>query len=178
MSSTEVHLDLPADPSVIADARRFAQDFLSRWGASNLEDTVCLLVSEVVTNSVVHGGTSVRLTLRRDGDGLRVEVRDGSDSMPLMKRYSDTATTGRGLRILDALASAWGSVAEGSGKLVWFEVRSVFEGLGDADHGQVGETRIESPPGEVVASTPVRQTRSDYREDGRPVNRVLIRSGR
>jgi hypothetical protein len=83
-----------------------------------------LLVSELVTNAMLHGGTSSELTVRIDEGVLRAEVRDGNSSLPHVKHYSETATTGRGLLIVQALSAAWGTTPEGAGKVVWFELNA------------------------------------------------------
>lgn len=81
-------------------------------------------MTELVTNAVLHAGTDVRVALRRDEDTLRVEVADGSAAAPARRRYADDAQTGRGLLLLDALATSWGvdPLPAGEGKVVWFEV--------------------------------------------------------
>jgi GAF domain-containing protein/anti-sigma regulatory factor (Ser/Thr protein kinase) len=83
------------------------------------------LVSEVVTNAVLHAGTAITLMVRRQGDDVLVEVADGSPTFPSRRRFSPDATTGRGLLLLDSLAGSWGTERRGGGKIVWFTVPSV-----------------------------------------------------
>ncbi len=95
---------------------------LSAWGNAELTETAELLASEVVTNAVLHAGTDIEVRARALPPGVRIEVRDGSHTLPGLRNYDDSATTGRGLGLLDALASSWGVEATRNGKVVWFDV--------------------------------------------------------
>lgn len=102
-------------------ARRFVRTTLG--GSTADVDTVLLLVSEIVTNAVLHARGVIRLVVE-DRDGVaRVEVHDGSPMPPRMRRFPLISATGRGLRLLDQLSLTWGVQAvPGEGKIVWFEV--------------------------------------------------------
>lgn len=119
---TQAVLTLPPHPRSAADARRFVDHVLAVWRCPDLRDTAQLLVSELVTNSVRHAGTPVRLTVRRADGGLRVEVADGSKGRPRPHLPDAGAEAGRGLFLLDQLARAWGVRDERGGKAVWFEL--------------------------------------------------------
>jgi PAS domain S-box-containing protein len=83
---------------------------------------VALVVSEVVTNAVVHAGTAIGLSVQVFGGRVRVEVQDGSPHLPDRREQSPMAGFGRGLMLIESVVDAWG-VARGShGKTVWFEV--------------------------------------------------------
>jgi len=86
-----------------------------------------LLVSELVTNAVVHAHGPVELRVWAVPDLVRVEVRDGSRSAPRIRDYGPESTTGRGVRMLDNLASSWGVELGSSGKIVWFELAATDE---------------------------------------------------
>ena len=103
-------------------ARRFVAETLERWQCGDVLDTVMLLVSELVTNAVIHAGSDVDLSVRLLPDVVRVEVIDTSDVMPAPRDAADHETSGRGLAILDAMSSAWGVDPLPGGKRVWFEV--------------------------------------------------------
>ncbi len=117
--------------STVAAARRWARGELESWDADGFEWELSQLLTEVVTNAVLHARTAVHVVLEYDGDSGRVrcEVTDGSPVMPRVRRHSLEATTGRGLRLLDQVASTWGTSRAGDGKTVWFEV----DGTGGAD---------------------------------------------
>ncbi len=103
--------------------------FLGTVGRPDLGETASLLVSEVVTNAVLHAGTPVDLSLSYDSQGLHVRVADGSIHMPTRRRYGATAGTGRGLLMLEELVDDWGVTAQITGKTVWFRLSSVDPAL-------------------------------------------------
>lgn len=109
-------------PSSAADARRFLDQTLGGWNCNALLDASRLLVSELVTNAVLHARTDLELVLRLTPHGVRVEVHDSSAATPVPRRYDDDAMTGRGLALVEELAARWGVDAEGDGKSVWFEL--------------------------------------------------------
>lgn len=88
----------------------------------DLADTAELLVSELVTNAVLHAGTEVAVEASVDGTSLRVEVRDGSSHLPSPRAYGRLASTGRGLHLLEALVDQWGVDRDPPGKRIWFEL--------------------------------------------------------
>jgi len=121
-------LELLSTPQAAGTARRHVRGLLSGNGCS--EDDVSsavLLTSEVVTNAVLHGSPPIVLRLRHWGASLRVEVRDaGAAFGSASKGSSDlTAEGGRGLALIEALATSWGRTAHDDvpiGKSVWFEI--------------------------------------------------------
>ena len=119
------HLHLAGHLAEVGRARRLATDWAGRTGCD--PDELALLVTEVATNALRHGGPGVDLWLRPlPGGGLRVELIDGrSDALPRMRRPDADAEGGRGLMIVAALARAWGSERLSAGKCVWFELDPV-----------------------------------------------------
>lgn len=118
-------LVLPAEAASARSARRWAAHQVVQMGRQDLVDVVELLVSEVVTNSILHAGTTVRVMIRPFlRRGIRVDVWDGSRVRPRHPfGYGPEATTGRGTQLLAQLASSWGSVpAADGGKVTWFLV--------------------------------------------------------
>lgn len=113
---------LPAEPVSARKARRVVLDALTEWSLDGLGDEAALLVSEVVTNAVLHAGGVIDLAVRRTGEGVRVEVRDRSVTMPSPRSYAGDSVTGRGLEILDLTAANWGAELSDDGKVVWFEL--------------------------------------------------------
>ena len=124
-----IELPLPARPSSSREARLWVSARLSELRLEPLADAVELLTSEVVTNALIHAGTPMVLRLRREGPGVVIEVQDGSSLPPARRHYSATATTGRGVEVLDSLADAWGWRPDDDGKTVWFRVLHAREAL-------------------------------------------------
>lgn len=81
-----------------------------------------LLTSEVVTNAFVHGSGTVRVGCAADQLTVRVQVTDDSRLRPSVRPARLDAEGGRGMFLVDALASAWGITDTPDGKIVWFEV--------------------------------------------------------
>lgn len=114
---------LPRDPASARAARRFVHDALACVDAEDLEDTVTLLVSELVTNAVVHAGSEVEVLVRLTPAAVRVEVSDASDVSPVARLAGEEDTSGRGLGLVESLARRWGiDPSPAGGKTVWFEV--------------------------------------------------------
>ncbi|MCL9794260.1 ATP-binding protein [Frankia sp. AgKG'84/4] len=85
-------------------------------------DTAVLLTSETLTNAIVHGGTAAHLVVRTSAGGVRVEVTDGSRRPPVDTPADTDATHGRGVGLINSLATRWGVRRHPPGKTVWFEV--------------------------------------------------------
>lgn len=101
----EIRQVLPADPRSVALARRCVVAVLDDWDQATAVEVVVLLVSEVVTNAVLHAGSAVELVVRRQPRRVRVEVADASPRSPQQRTWSDEAsTTGRGVDLVDMLA--------------------------------------------------------------------------
>ena len=116
-------LDLEPERQNVSRARKFAVEHTAAVGGEGTADTVELLVSELVTNAILHAGTEVGLRLSYDEGMLRVEVRDASPAKARQRHYGTGATTGRGLELIDALATDWGIDTDANGKTVWFTLR-------------------------------------------------------
>ena len=118
-----VETTLPCDGSAPGSARRLVLDGCRSAGLrGDALDSAELLVSEVVTNAVIHGRSDVRLRLLVSACSVRVEVADDNSRHPAAQPREDDALDGRGLTIVDMVASAWGVVDDGVGKTVWFEI--------------------------------------------------------
>jgi hypothetical protein len=123
-------LVLRGPDGAVARSREFTRAVLHDWGwlpappgerLMRAED-VLLMVSELVTNACLHAGGPHELLLRRLGPVLRVEVSDGSQQSPVLRTVRDPALPGgHGLRVVDRLSLAWGSVPTSWGKTVWLE---------------------------------------------------------
>ena len=112
---------LPAQDRSPGTARRAVQEALTAAGLEVMLDDALLLVSELVTNAVVHAGTELELLIDI-GPGLaRIEVIDHGPGLPVRHGDpDDTREDGRGIFLLDALAQEWGTRHFAGGKSVWF----------------------------------------------------------
>jgi anti-sigma regulatory factor (Ser/Thr protein kinase) len=142
----QVQLEVRPDPAEVARARKWARSRLAGSGIQADEpiaETLILLVSELVTNAVVHTGRPAVLRLSlpgtaADGATVRLEVADRSDRAPVPRCPDSDATGGRGLALVDGLADRWGWSREGAGKRIWCEL-----------------DRCERPSGTAACSTTV-----------------------
>jgi anti-sigma regulatory factor (Ser/Thr protein kinase) len=109
-----------AEPTSATAARRFVRQTLTASGiSSNIADRAELIVSELVTNAVLHAGAGPVVSIRIGGDDVRIEVEDTSATAPVMREYGLDASTGRGLRVVSTAASEWGVHSTAVGKSVW-----------------------------------------------------------
>ena len=119
-------VQLPGDTIAPRQARAFIRDILREWRVEEeTSDAAELCVSELVTNAVIHTGTSAELTAQLDEEFLTVLVRDGgtSGSVRTPQRPPDPMTiSGRGLGLVDAVATAWAAEENADGTTVWFEI--------------------------------------------------------
>jgi anti-sigma regulatory factor (Ser/Thr protein kinase) len=120
--AAKVRLELEARPQSAADARRAVASLLGASDLDELVDTAVLLTSEVVTNAILHARSNVVVIIVVTPPIVRVEVSDDAERYPEMRRADEEATSGRGMTLVDALASAWGVQPANGGKCVWFEV--------------------------------------------------------
>ena len=117
-------IELAPTPASVAQARRWSEAVLLELGAMEIADTMALLVSELVSNVVLHARTPCSLRIVTDLDRIRVEVTDGSDRLPgRIERTDPLAQSGRGLQLVHGLSSAYGCDPQpAGGKRVWFEL--------------------------------------------------------
>jgi PAS domain S-box-containing protein len=112
--------DLPADPAIVASARRQVAERLANWGLHDAAFTTELVVSELVTNAIRHAQSPIQLRLIRDRT-LICEVSDGSSTAPHLRRARAFDEGGRGLLLVSRLALRWGSRQTPHGKTIWAE---------------------------------------------------------
>ncbi|MDX3693295.1 ATP-binding protein [Streptomyces europaeiscabiei] len=141
MQVLQVQLEIRPDPAEVGRARRWARSRLAGSGigdAEPLAETLILLVSELVTNAVVHTGRPAVLRLLLSGlrDGaigkVRLEVADTSACPPTPRCADGDETGGRGLALVEVLADRWGWSYEGIGKRIWCELDRVVPGVAGA----------------------------------------------
>ncbi|SEM44766.1 SpoIIE family protein phosphatase [Streptacidiphilus jiangxiensis] len=114
-------LDLSDDPEVVGEARRFVRATLAAWQLTGLTDVAQLLVSELVSNALLHAGHPTQLRLIRDRV-LSIAVADTDARVPRVRHADADDEGGRGMLLINELAYRWGSRATAGGKLVWLEL--------------------------------------------------------
>ncbi|MGA5117779.1 ATP-binding protein [Streptomyces pseudogriseolus] len=119
---TEASWTLDGDPRAVRTVRTLAARRLAEWGLDGLVDVTELIVSELTTNAVRHGGGPVGLRLLRDKT-LTVEVSDGGAALAPHPRLALTTDEGgRGLHLVAKLSRRWGVRPVPGGKVVWAEL--------------------------------------------------------
>ncbi|MFD3564684.1 SpoIIE family protein phosphatase [Streptomyces sp. NPDC058686] len=134
-----------AEPERVAAARRQVRELLHDWSDEDQVDSAVLMVSEMLTNVLVHtDGDALLVTEVTGGPSarrLRAEVADASDDLPHKRHPGELASSGRGLVLMELLADRWGVDPRGEGKSIWFE-------LYEPSAGVSRETPEGSPPAE------------------------------
>ncbi|WP_046508631.1 ATP-binding protein [Streptomyces odonnellii] len=118
-----------ADLAAVPEVRHALRQMLRHWRERDSAEVAELLVSELVTNALVHTEQGAVVTATVADSRLRVEVRDFVASLPAPQATSgalppvaEDATNGRGLALVRSLADDWGVRARPLGKVVWFEM--------------------------------------------------------
>jgi len=138
-------LRLEPVPTSAAVARHAVADAVTATGRADLADTAGLLVTELVTNAIVHARTAILVTVAATSEGVRVEVTDASPHLPVQRGYGTSATTGRGVRVVEMLAERFGTEAiTGNGKTVWFELGTTSAPAVPGDHKHGPELEEET----------------------------------
>lgn len=109
------------EPTAPREARHFVRSLLDD-DADHLVATIELLVSEMVTNAVVHTTSAPTVDIQLTNDMVRVEVYDDDPTLPKARVPDEESVGGRGLVLLESLAGSWGADPIGGGKVVWFEI--------------------------------------------------------
>jgi CheY-like chemotaxis protein len=122
--AADATLRLSEDITSAARARRFVEEQCAAWGFDAVLDDALLVVSELVTNAVIHGKSEAELRLVPTDDILRVEVADDGPASPDPQLAGADDEHGRGLFLIGVLSTAWGTeAAPGGGKVVWADLR-------------------------------------------------------
>jgi hypothetical protein len=142
----------PASPAV---ARAYSDHVLAEKGCSDdVRADARLVVSELVTNAVLHARTTIELNVFVGDDALRIEVSDQGRDRPQI--WAHDGTSGRGLPILEALVQSWGVLDLGSGKTVWCEMTLPASSAGPPTHDLSGPRSSVSGSGGGDPSMPRR----------------------
>lgn len=123
----EQRLLLAPEIGSVRFGRRFVGFCLHEWGTVAQREIATLLTSELVTNAIRHAGphapgSELEVVVEHEGRRARVGVRDHIRDVPVVGDGAVGADSGRGMMLVEAMASNWGVEPKGSGKLVWFEM--------------------------------------------------------
>ena len=126
---TMLRVPLPA----AARSARAARDLVARacldWGCSSQIGAATLIVSELVTNAVLHAGTDLWVSVARSGSRLRLAVHDNNDLLPTPRVPDPTHVSGRGMLLVAAVSQSWGAVRTTTGgKVVWAVLDTASDG--------------------------------------------------
>lgn len=109
--------------SILPDIRERATAVLAEWGITGEEiEPTLLVVTELLSNAVEHGGGPEQLSLTLADDAVHVRVRDHGPDRPILRPVDPFQVRGRGLLLVDGLSSRWGWTDDPPGKVVWAEV--------------------------------------------------------
>jgi anti-sigma regulatory factor (Ser/Thr protein kinase) len=129
MDPRTARIQLAHDVGAPRAARRFLAEVLPTWGvAPEAVERSQLLVSELVSNAIMHGRAPVTLIVSETDpvEGVyRVEVCNDGEGVPSMRSALRDDLSGRGLRLVDQLALEWGSNSSHGQTRVWFDVGAV-----------------------------------------------------
>ena len=110
-------------PASVREARVFTGDVLGDGEVeSSVIEMAVLMVSELVTNAVVHARGSICVTVHADAHWVRIEVEDQGRGRPVLHPAKRDQLDGRGLMVVDKLATDWGTEQRATHKVVWFEI--------------------------------------------------------
>jgi anti-sigma regulatory factor (Ser/Thr protein kinase) len=120
-------LDLPAHAAAAGVARAWLHTIADTTALPDaLVSDATLVLSELVTNAVIHAATDVHVSIElRDDTGIHLEVGDDGQALPRVVDAEPEHIGGAGMRIVDQLVSAWGVRRVGDGKIVWADLAVV-----------------------------------------------------
>lgn len=126
MTEGSKRLIMPPADGCLADLRRWARSWMEQHAVEGVDpDCVVVSMTELVTNSIRHGSGPVDIELAHDDDSLLLGVSDFSDDMPCQHVMASGAESGRGIVVMEHLATRWGVRPQlAGGKTVWCEFDS------------------------------------------------------
>jgi serine phosphatase RsbU (regulator of sigma subunit)/anti-sigma regulatory factor (Ser/Thr protein kinase) len=137
------------EPDRVGDARAELRQLLHDWRDPDQVDSAVLLTSEMLANVLMHTDADAtllaRVTRADGGTGgprrLRVEVTDSGEALPHRREPGELASSGRGLFLIQELATAWGVDPRGEGKTIWFELHEPRADDATPERGEAGPER-------------------------------------
>lgn len=121
-TSDRVRIELAAEAASAELARRFVERALTSWKCMELVEVTVLLANELVTNSLRHANTDIRVEISKLPTGVRVQVSDHDVASVKPRRASVQAEEGRGLALVEGISDDWGVERWDGGKTVWFQI--------------------------------------------------------
>lgn len=149
-SDMDVTLRLDRGIPDVPWARHELLDTMKNAHVSADPDRVGLVVTELLTNALLHGREPVEVHASTADDHLRIEVHDSGEAVPLQRRADPSDVTGRGLMLVAGLVERWGVDQSGDGKFVWAEFDSPADG--DAGRSVAEHAHIQLPDTTGVSS--------------------------
>jgi len=145
---SEASLVFSAGLKTVRDARRFLARTLEGWGCDDYDFAASVVLSELATNAALHARTPYRVRLRLETTHLAISVADANPQRPQLRRYALDATTGRGMNLIEALCTRWGTTPTDDGKTVWAHVRPDDSVALTVDVDELGEeaAKAAAPP--------------------------------
>ncbi|MEV5355679.1 SpoIIE family protein phosphatase [Streptomyces sp. NPDC052693] len=119
-----VSRDYPPVSGAVPDARDLVSETMREWGLRHLANDMMLIADEMVANAVRHARTPLRVELRRTGERVVLEVTDSSREEPRLIVSQPGDFGHRGIFLIDAIATRWGTRWIDGGKVVWAEVKT------------------------------------------------------
>lgn len=122
MSELNARLDLPLGHMAPAGARKTLRQLLITWGYVDGDwlDSACLVMAELVTNAVLHGGGCLEVAVQAHEETIMISAADGSSIVPRRKRGQRSG--GLGLVLIERLSTAWWVENHQGGKRVWIRL--------------------------------------------------------
>jgi hypothetical protein len=127
--STTRSLSLASDPGAARTARGFVRDTLRTWHVDDIDEVAELLTDELVSNVVCHVGSTMEVRAHRGATSIRIEVDDSSTELPVRREPDDLDEHGRGVMLVERLATDWGVDVHDAGKTIWFELSAAPDGV-------------------------------------------------
>lgn len=120
----ELSTPVVADPAAVSATRKTLLRQLQAWGLDHLADDLQLIASELITNAVRYGKSPISVRLHTRGARVRIEVTDANpDDVPEQLDAGSSLTHGRGIPLIEALATNWGIDRYSHSKTVWAELK-------------------------------------------------------
>jgi anti-sigma regulatory factor (Ser/Thr protein kinase) len=128
-----IQLRLRPEPASADQVRDMVAQLCRAWSMPKMTRQAAIVAGELVYNAIEHAGTDLVVTVSRRGDGLHLAVHDRGARLPALLQPTEEPAgssdhRGRGLRLVHAIAVAWGAMPTRDGKVVWATIRPGREG--------------------------------------------------